>query len=710
MRSDVQFSEENPKSAISLVAIGQGFVPVEDMAVLSDFHKCEKIEHEQEQFEQKALGKSPGTKNRKSRDERPFVNKTQFVLGRENRYQLENLLVDLLADQTTLFSRDYQIFATDHPTYLELRQQQVNGNNEQLQLCINKALSEAPGEEKARYKKILSLIVERAEQDSKPLTKLEQQIIDAVVNWKITSQELEDFLCWAKENVKVDEVLNAVKKLLPSWEVTRQEADYLLRGCLQEDGRTGMGLLHFYRKFCAYFTPYGEARVVDWLNQWISGLELCDEDTQPFVSGVLEPFFASIRALSLDKEAAGHHKAQYRECDLNAVQSYLERKKCLEKVLEQYRAYKKESNDLSAFESLKDPVLDSTCYFEENVQGFKSQEEKGRTIEKIIQVTKDYLSGTRGGANRFSESIANAVVMEMLSNNENKIAQFPIQYLMVCVASSSQLFSIHRSLHKKTVRNALEKPYQQKPDKSIQRIIRIRFLDELHKICKLKKDDQSANWKCFLHIHGSEILSFEEADLWRTIIYGDKYNFYHPSVDIPPIELSLLCSEYLQTCLQIQPEYMYGYQGGSVLHQGGFAQFLREYPDVLADCVERIKQRPERWEKNQKRYLKLWSAIPCDLSEIKDLCKQGCKLIRWGTIPNASKEEMRDFCQLLHKNKVGEKQIASDIEELKMLIVEAALRTVLTEQARIILARKIEKAWNKGADFKFQVIYWASKK
>ena len=367
---------------------------------------------------------------------------------------------------------------------------------------------------------------------------------------------------------------------------------------------------------------------------------------------------------------------------------------------------------MSAFESLKDPVLDSSCYYVGDPQWSKSQEDKEKscTIEKIIQATKDYLSDTRGGAKHLSESIATAVVMELLSNNENKIAQFPIQYLMVCVAGSSQLFSTPRSLHKKTVRSVLEKPYQQKPDKSKQRIIRIRFLDELHKICKLSAKEQSASWKCFLRIHGSTILMSEEAELWRTVIYTDKHDPYHPSVDIPPIELSLLCNDCLQDCLPIQPERLYGYRGGSVLHLGGYATFLQQYPDALNICAQRIRQRPEGWGGIQKKYLKLWSAIPCNLSGINALFKQCCEKVNWDRILNASQDKMRDFCQSLHENEVDEKQIASDIEELKILIIETSLRTVLAEQARAVLANKVEEAWNNGSDFKFQVNYRASKK
>lgn len=696
---DVQNQNQNLEYSIHVFPIGNGFLTKEETATLTSIHECEKIQAVQGQFRRMVLGKVANATSRRSRDERLFVCKAQFILQHEHEHCWEHFLIDLLADQTTLFSRNYQIYAADHPAYLNLRRQQGSNSKEQLRLCMNKALSKAPNKEKRRYENILLLIVKKAGQDAKPLTELEQDIINAVVDWKITSRELKEFLSWAKENVKVDEILNAVKKLLPNWEVTRQEADYLLQGCLQENGRTGMGLFHFYRKLCTYFTSYGEARVVNWLNHWNPDLKLRNEDAQPFVSDVLETFFASIMALPLEKEAAGHYKARYREFDKNACLAYQKRKERIERALKKYQEGRVEEKLIKESE-LPDPIVDLI-----GTSSKKSQIDVKE--DKIAEDTREYLSFTRGGAKHFDVDLAKEAVRQTAVAADNKIECFPMLYLMVCVAGSSQLFETCRSLGKESLQGAFEIPYHQKPARWRQRIHRIDFLHKLHKLCELDRDQRSASWQWFLQIHGSAIESAEEADLWRMIIYDDNegIDFDNPKEDISPIELSLLCNDCLQTCLPIQLEYLFGYQGGSVLHMGGFAQFLQKYPDVLPACVQRIKQRPDRWKDIQKQYLKQWSMIPCDLLEIKEQCRQGCELIRWGTLPNISREDIYEFFKSLPKNKVGKKRIMSDIEELKILLIESALRITLNEQARGVLAHKIEETWNKDSDFEIRVSF-----
>lgn len=143
MNEDVHFKKNR------LVTIAKGFIPQEEMAVLIEVSECKKIEHGRKQFKKMVLGKEEGTVERKSRDEQPFVNKTRFILMREHEAYWDHLLPDLLADQSTLFSRGYQVYATDHPFYLELRRQQGNNSAAQIQACINEALFKVPNEEKS---------------------------------------------------------------------------------------------------------------------------------------------------------------------------------------------------------------------------------------------------------------------------------------------------------------------------------------------------------------------------------------------------------------------------------------------------------------------------------------------------------------------------------------------------------------------------------
>ena len=66
------------------MAIAQGFIPPEEMAELIAVSECKEIERGRKQFKKMVLGKEERTVERKSRDEQPFVNKTQFILMREH--------------------------------------------------------------------------------------------------------------------------------------------------------------------------------------------------------------------------------------------------------------------------------------------------------------------------------------------------------------------------------------------------------------------------------------------------------------------------------------------------------------------------------------------------------------------------------------------------------------------------------------------------
>ena len=697
MKRGVHFIQENPEFGISLIPISRGFISEEEMEVLSDSAECAKIEIVRKQFKRRVLEKKAGIGERKSRDERPFVNKTQFILSRKQEPYGDSLLLDLLADKTTLFSRSYQVYATDHPVYLELRRQQGDTADTQLQHCLNEALVKVPSERKEHYEKLLRDIAEKAAQEQKSLLEIEQAMMDEAVGPSVSDRVLEEFIRQAEENLKADDVLNELNELFPDWELTQQETEYLCRSWLKMVGEHGA--FQKYREVYTYDTPEGITKAENYLRNGFSELELQPEEAQTFISNVLRSFFCCVKSLSLEKEAAGHHTAHYFVYDRKACKAYLERKERLQKVLEQYQDWKKQ-DEMSAFQSLPSLLVDSAYCFAE-------EQKKSVPVGEIIKATKDYLLNTRGGAEHVSESLANTVVIETISSSGNTIAEFPILYLMVCVAGTSQLFSTPRVLTTQAFLDVLKSPYYQKPARWRQRIHRIDVLHKLHELCGLDRNQRSVSWQCFLQIHGSVIESAEEADLWRMIIYGGakKIDFDNPEEDIPPIELSLLCSDCLQTCLPIQPERLYGYQGGSVLDMGGVALFLWKYADVLPACVQRIKQRPERWKNIQKQYLKQWSMVPCNLLEIKEQCRQGSALIRWGTIPNASQEELRGFCQSLHKGDVDEKRIASDTEELKMLLTEAALRVVVNEQARQVLADIIEEVWSKDSDFKFRVSF-----
>ena len=159
-------------------------------------------------------------------------------------------------------------------------------------------------------------------------------------------------------------------------------------------------------------------------------------------------------------------------------------------------------------------------------------------------------------------------------------------------------------------------------------ILLIYSLHQLTAACGLDKKGRSKNWDLFLNVHGTRIESDEEYRCWKDIIYpgGNK----EAQEDIPAIDLTLMCLDCLRNCLPNKLEFLYCYRSHSIMHLGGFAKFIKQYPKILTSCVERIVQKG--WSEYKKEYLKEWVKLDFDQKVIQSLCAQGAATIRWGTI------------------------------------------------------------------------------
>ena len=167
------------------------------------------------------------------------------------------------------------------------------------------------------------------------------------------------------------------------------------------------------------------------------------------------------------------------------------------------------------------------------------------------------------------------------------------------------------------------------PIPSKEKLRRISFLHELNRACDLGMEDRAKNWNLFLGVHGTQILSKGEFALWWEIIYGGQVHG-EAKEDIPAIELTLLCVDSLKNCLPDGLESLYCYRSASFMHQGGFAEFLKQYPNVLDACVRRLRQKD--WAEYRRRYLREWAKLECDQEAIRELCAERANSIRWGGI------------------------------------------------------------------------------
>ncbi len=272
---------------------------------------------------------------------------------------------------------------------------------------------------------------------------------------------------------------------------------------------------------------------------------------------------------------------------------------------------------------------------------------------------------------------------------------------MVVVAEEKRVSSAPEYLSGNKILSVCNSANQLMKENPKEKVRRISFLHELNAACNLSMEDRAKNWNLFLNVHGTQIQSKEEYELWWKIIYGEQASG-KAKEDIPVMELTLLCLDCLKECLPDSLETLYSYRPASFLHQGGFSKFLEQYPNVLKECVERIQQKD--WTKYRRRYLQEWARLECDQEAIRALCNVRAALIRWGSISKGLNREFEAFCRSGYTKKkletVTDKTIMENVQELKSLLVETSFRRILNREAAVVLAKQAEKWMNKASDYK----------
>jgi len=314
-----------------------------------------------------------------------------------------------------------------------------------------------------------------------------------------------------------------------------------------------------------------------------------------------------------------------------------------------------------------------TDIFNKNTEYRVDEGNLGKTAQegqfsKIVEATQRYFV--------IEDDISNNVQyivdqIASLDGNDNSI--FPFHYFMVCIAGTKQLFTSPRTVRGEKVLQTCTDQRSKLTLTQEQRTQRIRFLHELNSACNLGREDRSRNWNLFLSVHGTRIQSKEECELWGKILYDGipENGNVEANEDIPTIELTLLCLERLRACLPDGFKTLYCYHPGSFMHQGGFAKFLKQRPDVLNACVQRIAQRD--WTKYRRKYLLKWANPKCDQAAIWALCNQRANLIRWGTISENLNSVFESYCKAAYSRE---------------------------QEEPAVLAEQAEKLLNQGADYK----------
>ncbi len=601
--------QQKEEAGLKLIPKGLGFEP-EDGPKLEGT-KAKKDEADEKikvitdalnDFQSAVTGKGETEPKRATQDERPFLSKIYFIHKLQTEKAIHDskaMLLSLLADHSTLFSRQFQVYSTDHSYYRDEREKYGTTQKDLLQYCRTHALEIIEStNDRNRYELQLKKIEEAAGRRS----------------------------CYIEERVS---------NLLS--EGTDIPVDLLLR----------------YR--------------------------------------------SCVREGRLIKQQTKHYKPDYYEKDYTECLNYLERKKRLEECRGASVQWKFE---------------DYTKVFRSEAEYSTSpgaSVEKSGLLAKVFDATKNYF----GTEDCKMENVSD--IIDCITDLPDvDLALFPFHYLMVCVTGTARLFSTEMTVYGRRVLDICCSPYFKSKPEAVQRVDRIRFLNELNHIWNVDRKNKSRNWNLFLRIHGTQMESPQEVGLWREILYSKSTSADGPmstQEDIPVIQLSLLCMDYLQSCVPVDYKMLYCYRSCCVMHSGGFHRFLNRYPTVLNQCAERVQRKlpKQDWESCARRYLNEWARLECDIPAIQNLCRDAAKSIRWGGIKvgqdkDRLDQKMEEFCRSCHhQQNVPKDKIYRDVEELKSLLVEAALRMALKSQAENILAKQAEHNLNQNADFKIHL-------
>lgn len=661
MKKDVQFSgfKLMPRR---LDSSAEG--AMQDLKNISDIEEINRARADF-QFSAKTRGAKP--EGRKTRDEKPFISKSKFVLSHRDFTCFEDpedVLLSLLADSSTLFSRQYQAYEMNHPFFRDLRSEHGKTKKEELQCSKDYALRNIQEyTQRERYESILSKLEEKAALEGRKVLGLEYRLMRQI----------------AKSN--------RIIIIRFSNDSDLKSANEAFKAALY-DHRFDELFYEHWKHWVYTMLPEPLCSV---LERWFPDIQFGPEEKASF-SIILEDYFSRLARIPVEKNEVGHFIPFYTQNDSIRCKEYLEKKLRLEEAVRRHKAWKPE---------------DPKQLFKEGYT-YRYKKDKTAVCSKQIGHALTKFLGKPCEADEALECMVKRA--ERTQNIDTDL--FPFHYLMVAVTDQVRLTSIPETVGSGRILTTCTSPYKLEHLKSEQRIKRIRLLHELNIACGLNREARSKNWNLFLRVHGTRIESRKEFDLWKDIIYPESGE--EAEENIPVIELTLLCLDCLETCLSNQMETLYCYHNGSPLHQGRFLEFIEQNPDILKACVKRVAQKD--WDKYKQKYLREWGKLECDPDVIRTLCSERADLIRWGGISAGLNEKLKDFCSIVHaatieeletdmksENNIHElkkisqqlkiitQRIEGNIQELKLLLVEAAFRTILKQEAICILAGQAEK-------------------
>ena len=505
----------------------------------------------------------------------------------------------LLADRSTLFSSNYEDDRVNRSHLHELLKQYGEGTQQAYAVCVERA-------------------------------------------W--------DKYCSAKKQEQIDKLEQTVR---PMYESTLK--------ALAECARTTRNGMQYYARELHNANenaPDGQEAqaLTSRIKQWVPDAALTENRAVDFYVRYFSAFMSAYRENRRLEKDHKKFEGQYMKCDAEALEQYLERRKCLN----EYREFCREWNERNknTFEII----------------GERSDCSDVCDVERLRKSVAAYLKVTRGKNVPDMENIKEAL---QLARHAAKHTAFV--FLLICIQKRDCIAARKdgkRDLNLDEV-SFPANVYQKEPSEGKQRKARLRLLLD---VCELLHDNEETvreNLLYFLKLHGYRILSEEEAELWRTVL--EKYGLMDN-----PVSLAWRYYKNTQQCLQFNPSELYCCEAASPVQIDGFWALMDNAAFVRYISGKSIHI--ELSEESKTEYLEEWSADCPDVTHIKEICRKAIK--------NNEKKNINAWLeQWNEQSRNGEHWMTREMnsDELYSVLMETIIQQRLIKDAHDILLKKIDE-------------------
>ncbi len=293
-------------------------------------------------------------------------------------------------------------------------------------------------------------------------------------------------------------------------------------------------------------------------------------------------------------------------------------------------------------------------------------------------------------------------------NEENKYKDlFPFYLTFVCLMCNLQIFSREKTIGRKTVEQFWGKPYVARRPIEKQQEARFALLKDILAALNCTEEQSVKNlvWLLILNTYGPPQQDVQPADVrhWTR----EAENAISPEMFLN-FEDEL--EGFVKSCLTVPMWDLYTYSGGNPWVLGGYSEFVSKYPNLISDVVEQIQESDIAKSDVEEYYRKAWAPAYMVIEKVRAHLEQAIKRINWKESEFLLSEFCVKYCngreqfknrykkkdsnntnQSNEVTQIDEDKLNSDIIILKMLILETAFRMIITDYTRDVLRNRMDQ-------------------